>query len=229
MSDKELIQELRKMIKLSQEDREFLESCYEGTYAYNGENFDDTFEACVKMGTIDTKVCVLEFLKKWEDKLCDCPQDLISALREAFDITEEFDLAEDEELADFFETDTEQGNGLMSKIIKHDTIEVKKVGKDAITYKITAPDLSNLFSDMKAGNVTEENIDSFMDDYISDAKMVTNEVDVSYTYENEKFSAEYDTEEFINALTGNMVTAYQELIQDVQNEISEEDNNEESN
>lgn len=139
------------------------------------------------------------------------------------------ELAEDEELADFFETDTEQGNGLMSKIIKHDTIEVKKVGKDAITYKITAPDLSNLFSDMKAGNVTEENIDSFMDDYISDAKMVTNEVDVSYTYENEKFSAEYDTEEFINALTGNMVTAYQELIQDVQNEISEEDNNEESN
>lgn len=139
------------------------------------------------------------------------------------------ELAEDEELADFFETDTEQGNGLMSKIIKHDTIEVKKVGKDAITYKITAPDLSNLFSDMKAGNVTEENIDSFMDDYISDAKMVTNEVDVSYTYENENFSAEYDTEEFINALTGNMVTAYQELIQDVQNEISEEDNNEESN
>ena len=52
------------------------------------------------------------------------------------------ELAEDEELADFFETDTEQGNGLMSKIIKHDTIEVKKVGKDAITYKITAPDLS---------------------------------------------------------------------------------------
>lgn len=93
------------------------------------------------------------------------------------------ELAEDEELADFFETDTEQGNGLMSKIIKHDTIEVKKVGKDAITYKITAPDLSNLFSDMKAGNVTEENIDSFMDDYISDAKMVTNEVDVSYTYD----------------------------------------------
>lgn len=36
------------------------------------------------------------------------------------------ELAEDEELADFFETDTEQGNGLMSKIIKHDTIEVKR-------------------------------------------------------------------------------------------------------
>ena len=100
MSDKELIQELRKMLKLSQEDREFLESCYEGTYAYNGENFDDTFEACVKMGRIDTKVGMLEFLKKWEDKLCDCPQDLISALRNEFDIADEFDIAEDEELTE---------------------------------------------------------------------------------------------------------------------------------
>lgn len=139
------------------------------------------------------------------------------------------ELAEDEELADFFETDTEQGNGLMSKIIKHDTIEVKKVDDDAITYKITAPDLSNLFSDMKSGNVTEENIDSFMDDYISGVKTVTNEVKVSYIYEDEKFSAEYDTEEFINALTGNMVTAYQGAIQDMQSEISEENNNNEEN
>lgn len=139
------------------------------------------------------------------------------------------ELAEDEELADFFETDTEQGNGLMSKIIKHDTIEVKKVDDDAITYKITAPDLSNLFSDMKSGNVTEENIDSFMDDYISGAKTVTNEVKVSYIYEDEKFLAEYDTEEFVNALTGNMVTAYQGAIQDMQSEISEENNNNEEN
>lgn len=139
------------------------------------------------------------------------------------------ELAEDEELADFFETDTEQGNGLMSKIIKHDTIEVKKVDDDAITYKITAPDLSNLFSDMKSGNVTEGNIDSFMDDYISGAKTVTNEVKVSYIYEDEKFLAEYDTEEFINALTGNMVTAYQGAIQDMQSEISEENNNNEEN
>ena len=41
----------------------------------------------------------------------------------------------DEELKDFFETDSEanQKNGLMSKIIKNDTIKVKKVGKDTVT------------------------------------------------------------------------------------------------
>ena len=55
----------------------------------------------------------------------------------------------------------------MSKIIKNDTIKVKKVGKDTVTYKITAPDFSKYFTEMKKSEVTEENIESFTDDYIS--------------------------------------------------------------
>lgn len=130
----------------------------------------------------------------------------------------------DEELKDFFETDTEakQKNGLMSKIIEHDAINVKKVGKDTVTYKITAPDFSKYFTEMKKSEVTEENIESFTDDYISNAEKVTNEVEIPYTYKDGIYSAEYDTEQFVNALTGNLVTAYQELMQDVQKELSEE-------
>ena len=91
----------------------------------------------------------------------------------------------DEELKDFFETDTEakQKNGLMSKIIEHDAINVKKVGKDTVTYKITAPDFSKYFTEMKKSEVTEENIESFTDDYISNAEKVTNEVEIPYTYD----------------------------------------------
>lgn len=137
----------------------------------------------------------------------------------------------DEELKDFFETDTEakQKNGLMSKIIKNDTIKVKKVGKDTVTYKITAPDFSEYFTEMKKGEVTEENIESFTDDYISNAEKVTNEVEIPYTYKDGIYSAEYDTEQFVNALTGNLVTAYQELMQDVQKELSEENGDEKNN
>lgn len=51
---------------------------------------------------------------------------------------------------------------------------------------------------------------------------MTNEVEIPYTYKDGIYSAEYDTEEFVNALTGNLVTAYQELMQDVQKELSEE-------
>lgn len=135
------------------------------------------------------------------------------------------------ESKDFFETDTEakQKNGLMSKIIEHDTINVKKVGKDTVTYKITAPDFSKYFTEMKKSEVTEENIESFTDDYISNAEKVTNEVEIPYTYKDGIYSAEYDTEQFVNALTGNLVTAYQELMQDVQKELSEETGDEKNN
>ena len=39
--------------------------------------------------------------------------------------------------------------------------QVKKVGKDTVTYKITAPDFSKYFTEMKKSKVTEENIESF--------------------------------------------------------------------
>ena len=69
MSDKELIQELRKMLKVSQEDREYLESYYYGgIYVYNGGNFDDVFEAGVEIGAIEAKVGMLDFLQQWEAK-----------------------------------------------------------------------------------------------------------------------------------------------------------------
>ena len=74
------------------------------------------------------------------------------------------------------------------------------------------------FTEMKKSKVTEENIESFTDDYISNAEKVTNEVEIPYTYKDGIYSAEYDTEQFVNALTGNLVTAYQELMQDVQNQ-----------
>ena len=66
-------------------------------------------------------------------------------------------------------------------------------------------------------------------DYISNAEKVTNEVEIPYTYNDGIYSAEYDTEQFVNALTGNLVTAYQELMQDVQKELSEETGDEKNN
>lgn len=133
------------------------------------------------------------------------------------------DLAADDELADFFTTDDVAGNGLMTQIVNADTVEVKKVGKETITYKITAPDLSNLFVDIKADNVSAESAEQYLSDYISKAEQVTTEVEVPYTNEDGNFSADYSSEEFMNALTGNLVTAYQGLVQDAVNEISEED------
>lgn len=54
-------------------------------------------------------------------------------------------------------------------------------------------------------------------------------MEIPYTYNDGIYSAEYDTEQFVNALTGNLVTAYQELMQDVQKELSEETGDEKNN
>ncbi len=108
MKDKELIQELRKMIKVSQEDREYLESYYGGIYVYNGGNFDDVFEAGVEIGAIEAKVGMLDFLQQREAKHVYCPQDLISALWEEFDLTEDGELTEESDLTEEFDL-TEDG------------------------------------------------------------------------------------------------------------------------
>ena len=110
----------------------------------------------------------------------------------------------------------------MSLVMREDSIEVKDIGKNTIIYKITAPDLSKLFFDMKESKVSEENIESYISEYVSNAEKITTEVEISYTNQNGKFSANYRSEEFINALTGNLVTAYQQLMQDAINEVGGE-------
>ena len=65
-------------------------------------------------------------------------------------INNENDMAVDKELQEFFvSSDIERGDGLMSLVMREDSIEVKDIGKNTIIYKITAPDLSKLFFDMK--------------------------------------------------------------------------------
>ena len=132
-------------------------------------------------------------------------------------------MAVDKELQEFFvSSDIERGDGLMSLVMREDSIEVKDIGKNTIIYKITAPDLSKLFFDMKESKVSEENIESYISEYVSNAEKITTEVEISYTNQNGKFSANYRSEEFINALTGNLVTAYQQLMQDAINEVGGE-------
>ena len=138
-------------------------------------------------------------------------------------INNENDMAVDKELQEFFvSSDIERGDGLMSLVMREDSIEVKDIGKNTIIYKITAPDLSKLFFDMKESKVSEENIESYISEYVSNAEKITTEVEISYTNQNGKFSANYRSEEFINALTGNLVTAYQQLMQDAINEVGGE-------
>lgn len=133
------------------------------------------------------------------------------------------DFMADEELADFFEDSEEGNNGIITKIIEQDAIEVKNIAEGYIVYEITAPELSNMFQDvMKEENLTADSFEAYIYNYIATADKIKKKIEVPYTYENEVFMADYTTQEFLNGITGNLVTAYQDLIQQMLQEYSEE-------
>lgn len=133
------------------------------------------------------------------------------------------DFVADEELAVFFEDSESGNNGIIAKIIEQDSIKVKKITDEHIVYEISAPELSNMFQDaMKEDNLTADSFKEYIYNYIVMADKTKIEVEVSYTYEDGVFTADYSTEEFMNGITGNLITAYQELIQQMIQENSEE-------
>lgn len=120
----------------------------------------------------------------------------------------------DEQLLSFFEDTQNKNGGVVKKIIEEDTIKIKKITEESLIYIITTPDLSEMFQDViQQEKVTEENFEEYIYKYIESAKKIEIEVEVPYSYENGVFKADYSSKEFIEAITGNMINSYQELIQ----------------
>ena len=129
----------------------------------------------------------------------------------------------DEKLADFFEDSENASNGIITKIVEQDSIKIKET-KEYIAYEITAPELMNIFEDvMKEENLTEESFEEYIYNYIAAAEKTKCEVKVPYNYEEGIFTADYSTQEFMNGITGNLITAYQKLMKQMIRENSEED------
>ena len=138
----------------------------------------------------------------------------------------EDDLTYDEELSDFFDTENEEDssseNGIISEIVAQDSIKLKKINDSTIEYEIKAPKLENIFQDALDQNLEDSEIEDYLREYIRNADKEKIDVEVSYTYVDGIFEADYETEEFVNALTGNMIKSYQELVQQMIQELSTE-------
>ena len=126
------------------------------------------------------------------------------------------DFPEDNEWIEFSNNITDGNDGIITKIIEESSIDVKKITKKYIVYEITAPELSDIFKEaMKEENLTNNNFEEYMYQYIAKAEKIKTEVKVEYFYEKRVFQADYLKKEFLNAITGNLITAYQELIQEM--------------
>lgn len=128
----------------------------------------------------------------------------------------------DTELEEYF-NDTEKNSeekGLIYFIVEEEKAKIKRIDKDYIEYEIEVPDTSNIFEDMNNSDVSNEKIDKYLEEYIKNADKIKVNVKVSYTYVDGKFKADYSTEEFVNAVTGNLVTTYQQMLHEMINEES---------
>lgn len=124
------------------------------------------------------------------------------------------DFVADEELSSFFQDSESENEGVIATIMERVSIKVKKITNEYITYEITVPNLSNMFrAAMNEEGLNVDNFGDFIFNYIATADTIKTKVEVSYTYEGDEVKIDYSTEAFMNALTGNMISAYQELIQ----------------
>lgn len=128
------------------------------------------------------------------------------------------DIIMDNELSDFFNDSKNEEDGLITKIIEKDNIKVKDVKKDTIIYEIVAPQLDNMIEDILADeNITVNEFDTAIYEYINNAPLYSREVNVNYTNTDNNFSADYNTYDFVNALTGGLVEGYNNLLKSLNN------------
>ena len=126
------------------------------------------------------------------------------------------DFLEDDEWIEFSNSISDGNDGIITKIIEQSSIDVKKITRKYIVYEITVPELSGIFKEaMEEENLTNNNLEEYMYQYIAKAEKINTEVKVEYSYEKRVFKADYLRKEFLNAITGNLITAYQELIQEM--------------
>ena len=111
------------------------------------------------------------------------------------------DFTEDNEWIDFSINIPDENDGIITKIVEQSSIDIKKITKEYIVYEIIAPELSDIFKEaMQEENLTENNFEEYIYHYIANAEKINTEVEISYSYENGVFKADYLTKEFINGI-----------------------------
>ena len=128
-----------------------------------------------------------------------------------------------EEILGTEESNTAQ-DGILSDIFKRNTIKVGNVSKDTIEYQIEAPNLSEIFVEIlnEKKDLSEEQFLEYMGEYIGKAELKKVTVIIPYIVENEEIVIDYQNEEFIDAITGGLLSAYRQLYQDMINEYMKE-------
>ena len=129
----------------------------------------------------------------------------------------------DENIGVSFDDDTEEINdeekdGIISEIFALVEISYKGIENNKFTYTVKSPDMSGVFDNISDFQSTNE-LSKHICNYAENAEIVRFDVNVDYVNNQGQIIAYYQTEEFINAITGGLADEYKKIYTQYINEL----------
>lgn len=134
--------------------------------------------------------------------------------------------------AELFETENKEQtseNGVLARLFSMSKIRLIDYDESSITYQIEAPNMTDFFSkykDKAESIVDEEMLAELIIEYAEETEHKSTEVTVSYAYIEDEFIADYQSYDFINAISGGLLdaytTLYSEMIDEYRNGVMKE-------
>ena len=122
----------------------------------------------------------------------------------------------------------ENKNGaLIDLILPHIHIETSQIngffGKSSIEYRVVSPNLEDWFMQLNAEDiVSQEHFLSVLEEHLATAPRAARKVTVNYSPDGLfQWKGNYNTPEFIDAITGGLNTAYSQMYKQIINELKE--------
>lgn len=115
--------------------------------------------------------------------------------------------------------DTFNKDGFIAKILERTTVTVGRIGKDSVKYKVSAPDMKDSLTGITDVESREE-LEKKLIEHITAAQMKETEVEVTFEEVDGNLVFNYQTEQFLDAITGGFITEYGELYALLQKEVT---------
>lgn len=116
----------------------------------------------------------------------------------------------------YYSNEEIEGNetGVIEVILCEVTLETGEITDNSIEYKVSAPDLSNVFLELDielAQTMTEEDLLNYIKEYIEQTEQKSSAVSIPYEIVNDEVIVDLQNAEFINVITGGIAEAYTDL------------------
>lgn len=133
------------------------------------------------------------------------------------------DLSVDDEVAEYFEDESNTTQGVLANIFKMSSVSINKADDKNVEFKVVSPNMENVFAELqdKDTSLTEEELLQYVNQYANDAEKKEFIVSIPYTKGDDGIKIDYKNELFVNAITGGLIDAYNQLYIEALDEYKE--------